>query len=166
MFQFIWRPVKCPYELLLTETSNIGPGKCSTSDHLVTHHLKTVEDADSVGWKLHPPVLLVSHVRHGGAFLSKNPELCEWKTINQTESRHERLSNQKIWHPLCYSPAQQLASTRDNGQRTNWDLKTTDPVSEDCLCDIFKLCQTCCPCAIIKIIKIIKIIILNCIWKS
>ena len=51
--------------------------------HLVAHHLKTVKDGDGVGRELHPPVLLVPHVRAGAALLTQDPELSQGQTVHQ-----------------------------------------------------------------------------------
>ena len=76
--------VKGPDELLVWEAcaewwAREGPA----GDHLVAHHLETVEDGDGVGRELHPPVLLVPHVRAGAALLTQDPELSQGQTVNQ-----------------------------------------------------------------------------------
>ena len=61
--------MKGPDKLLVRKCSKGRPRESSTSDHFVSHHLQTVEDGDGVGGELHPPVLLIPHVRRGGTFL-------------------------------------------------------------------------------------------------
>ena len=84
-------PVKGPDELLVTESTEGWSRESSTGDDFVTHHLQTVEDGDGVGGELHPPVLLIPHVRRRGTFLPQDPELSKRKTVHQTAARHERL---------------------------------------------------------------------------
>ena len=76
--------VQGPDELLVWEAcaewwAREGPA----GDHLVAHHLEAVEDGDGVGRELHPPVLLVPHVRAGAALLSQDPELSKGQPVHQ-----------------------------------------------------------------------------------
>ena len=80
--------VKGPDKLLVRKCSERRPGKSSTGDHFVSHHLQTVEDGDGVGGELHPPVLLIPHVRGCGTFLPQDPELSQWEPVHQTAARH------------------------------------------------------------------------------
>ena len=72
-----------PDEFLLGKSSNGRSSKSSTCDNLVSHHLQTVEDGDGVGGELHPSVLLIPHVRRGGALLPQGPELSERQPVHQ-----------------------------------------------------------------------------------
>ena len=92
--------MKGPDKLLLCKSPNVGSSKSSTCDNLVPHHLQTVEDADGVGGELHPPVLLIPHIRQGGALFSQDPELSEWQTIHQAATGHVGLPHQQVRHAL------------------------------------------------------------------
>ena len=98
MVHIIRRSMKGPDKLLVRESSKWGSRECSTSDNFVSHHLQTVEDSDGVGGELHSPVLLISHIRTSRTFLTKDPELCQWQSVNKTTSGHEGLSNYEVGH--------------------------------------------------------------------
>ena len=90
--------VQGPDELLVRKGSEGRSRESSTGDHFVSHHLQTVEDGDGVGGELHPPVLLIPHVRRRGAFLPQDPKLCQRKSVHQTAPRHVGLSDQEVGH--------------------------------------------------------------------
>ena len=87
-----------PDELLVRKSSERRSRESSTGDNFVSHHLQTVEDGDGVGGELHPPVLLIPHVRGGGTFLPQDPELSERKAVHQTAARHVGLSDEEVGH--------------------------------------------------------------------
>ena len=91
-------PVQGPDELLVRKGSEGRSRESSTGDHFVSHHLQTVEDGDGVGGELHPPVLLIPHVRRCGAFLPQDPELSERESVHQTATRHEGLPHYEVGH--------------------------------------------------------------------
>ena len=82
-------PVQGPDEHLVRKSPERRSRESSTGDNFVSHHLQTVEDGDGVGGELHPPVLLIPHVRGRGTFLPQDPELSERKPVHQTAARHE-----------------------------------------------------------------------------
>ena len=81
-------PVEGPDEFLVRKSSESRSRESSTGDDFVSHHLQTVEDGDGVGGELHPPVLLIPHVRGCGTFLPQDPELSQWEPVHQTAARH------------------------------------------------------------------------------
>ena len=84
MVHVIGWSVKGPDELLVREAcAEWRAWEGPAGHHLVAHHLETVEDGDGVGRELHPPVLLVPHVRAGAALLTQDPELSQRQTVNQ-----------------------------------------------------------------------------------
>ena len=87
-----------PDEFLVRKCSERRSRESSTGDDFVSHHLQTVEDGDGVGGELHPPVLLIPHVRRCGAFLPQDPELCERQAVHQTTAGHVGLSHQEVGH--------------------------------------------------------------------
>ena len=89
MIHIIRGPVQGPDELLVRESTEGRSRESSAGDDFVSHHLQAVEDGDGVGGELHPPVLLIPHVRRCGTFLPQDPELSERKTVHQTAARHE-----------------------------------------------------------------------------
>ena len=54
-------------------------------EHGPAHHLKGVEDGDGAGGELHPPVLLISHVGHGGTLLTQDTELGQRQSWIETK---------------------------------------------------------------------------------
>ena len=91
-------PVQGPDEFLVRKSSERRSREGSTGDNFVSHHLQTVEDGDGVGGELHPPVLLIPHVRGCGTFLPQDPELSERQSVHQTAARHVGLSDQEVGH--------------------------------------------------------------------
>ena len=82
-----------PDEFLVRKSSERRSRESSTGDDFVSHHLQTVEDGDGVGGELHPPVLLVPHVRARAALLPQDPELGERQPVHQAAAGHVGLSD-------------------------------------------------------------------------
>ena len=84
MVHVIGWSVKGPDELLVREAcAEWRAWEGAAGDHLVSHHLETVEHSDGVGRELHPPVLLVPHVGAGAALLTQDPELSQGQPVHQ-----------------------------------------------------------------------------------
>ena len=84
MVHVIGWSVKGPDELLVREAcAEWRAWEGAAGDHLVSHHLETVEHGDGVGRELHPPVLLVPHVGAGAALLTQDPELSQGQPVHQ-----------------------------------------------------------------------------------
>ena len=98
MIHVVGGPVKGPDELFVRKGTEGRSWESSTGDNFVSHHLETVEDGDGVGGELHPPVLLIPHVRGCGTFLPQDPELSQWEPVHQTAARHVWLSDEEVGH--------------------------------------------------------------------